>query len=170
MANVRTCNRPARRRRRAVTGAVLLVSVVMSAACSGDDDGAADLPSVTTTAAGGDLADVSGANPIDDSPFCRQVLELESGDEPPDRSEVIERYTEMSPDVPDEIRPEFDVVLEHLRQQEAGAAPADADADADPIVEESTRRFAAYIAQQCRGTDINPLPPPTQPLDEPDAA
>jgi hypothetical protein len=147
---------------------MVLASALALAACSGQDDGADDLPSVTTTAPGGDLADVAGANPIDDSPFCRQVLALENGDQPPERSEVIERYTEMSPDVPDEIRPEFDVVLEHLRQQEA-AGPADPDADPDPIVEESTRRFAAYIDQRCRGTDINPLPPPTQPLDDADA-
>jgi hypothetical protein len=167
MASVRTSNRPKPRRRRAATGAVVLVWVATSIACSGDDDSAGDPPSVTTTAPGGDLADASGANTIDDSPFCRQVLALETGDEPPERSEVIERYTEMSPDVPDEIRPEFDVVLEHLRQQEAAAAPADAEPDL--IVEESTRRFAAYIDQRCRGTDISPLPPPTQPLDDPEA-
>jgi hypothetical protein len=156
------------RRPRAVAGAVLAVSVVVFTSCSNDDGDAGDLPSATTVAPGGDLDDVTGANPIDDSPFCRQVLALETdGGDPPERSEVIERYTEMTPDVPDEIRPEFDVVLEHLRQQEAAGIPDEV--EPDPVVEESTLQFAAFIDQRCRGTDINPLPPPTQPLEDPDA-
>lgn len=143
-------------------GLMLCVVSIVLGGCSEDDRAGDDAPSVITAgAADGGPGDVSGAAPIDDSPFCRAMRALEDGDEPPTRREVIEAYIAIAPQVPAEIRPEFEVVLAHLQQQEATGATATG--STDPVVEESTLRLAGYVEIQCRGTAISPLPPPTQP-------
>lgn len=136
--------------------------LVPIAGCSGDDDAAtpddvAPLPGLPTAP--------PVSSPVDDSPFCRAMLDL-AADEPDsaDDSElgldgVLDVYLGVADEAPAEIRPDFDVVVDQLRTLVAGGEVVD-----QAGAEESAIVLSAYVELNCRGTSQSPLPPPTAPV------
>jgi len=143
-----------------------MVTLLSTAACSDDDvteeTEAPVLPVIPDEA--------PGVIPVDDSPFCRAMLDLGTveGDDLPGSGtatsldDLLAAYVDVQSEVPSEIRPDFDVVLERL------VAITSGDDVGDPQrAEESAIELSAYIERQCRGTSVSPLPPPTAPGDRP---
>lgn len=92
--------------------------------------------------------------PVDDSVFCRTLLSLDDDDQPPTREQLTAAYVDLADEVPLEIRPAFDLVLAGLVGDEV----------VDPeLVESATEALAEFVGARCRGTEQNPLPPPTAP-------
>ncbi len=153
-----------RRSRRSVTMAVVVVPLALSMAtpaCT-DDDGD-DVPTGPTRPlpiAADD--EVQPAVPVDDSPFCRTMLALDDTGDDPTLQELTEVYVDIADDVPAEIRPDFDVVLARLVALTSDDAAA-IDTIDEAAAEESLIELAAFIERRCRGTAMNPLPPPTVP-------
>jgi hypothetical protein len=158
-----------RRRWRPTTAIVVAACVI--GGCFGDDtaDEVADEPPIP--------AEPTIVTPVDDTPFCRVMLDLAttgnegvddlddaggSGGGASDLSldELVELYVDVADEVPAEIRPDFDVVLERLVAISGGGEVAD-----PARAEESAIELSAYIERRCRGTSISPLPPPTVPGD-----
>lgn len=153
--------------------AVLVAVVAGACTSSGDTEPPPAVSGVPTATA--------GTSPVDDSPFCRTLLALEDDPAPSTPDDLIATYRSLVDEVPGSIRPEFQTVLGHLESLRAGEEPAvvatppvtvspDLEFEdlgiADPV-EESARRLAEFVDQQCRNTAVSPLPPPTQPLPEP---
>lgn len=137
---------------------IALAAAPMLAACSGAGDDGERTDSTRPLPVSGD--DIEPEVPVDDSPFCRTMLEID--DEDLSLDEIVARYVDVTDDVPAEIRPHFDVVLERL------VAVTGDDDDAvealdEAAVEASRFELAAFIDRRCRGTVSNPLPPPTVP-------
>ena len=139
-----------------------MVTVLSTTACS-DDDVVEETEGPVLPA----IADETpGVIPVDDSPFCRAMLALntvEDDDLPGSGTatsldDLLAAYVDVQPEVPSEIRPDFDVVVERLVAITAGEEVADPER-----AEESAMELAAYIERQCRGTSVSPLPPPTVP-------
>lgn len=148
--------------------AVILVAGAVTLGCSGDDSGSSD--PADDDQLGPLPVDDTVVDAVDDSPFCQAMLEIGTvegdglvRDDDPDSAtsdldDLVALYVDVASDVPAEIRPDFDVVLERL------VAAANGEEVADPErAEESAIELAAFIERQCRGTSINPLPPPTVP-------
>jgi hypothetical protein len=131
------------------------VLIVLAGACSDDDasTGSEAVPPPEVP------AEPTVVNPADDTPFCRTMLEADAVEGSID--DIVTLYVDVSDDVPAEIRPDFDVVLERLVAISGGNEVA------DPVqAEESAIELAAYIERRCRGTSVSPLPPPTAPHGE----
>lgn len=160
----------------ATVATTALVLTGLSSACSGSDDDATDPTSP--------LPDVDTDTPLvpvrDASPFCQAMLDVTADAPDPDASDgsveqrraLLDVYTDVADDVPDEIRPEYDVMVRHLRGlvgDGAGDDGGDVEEGADAqvldleIVEDAAIEFATYVETRCRGTSISPLPPPTSP-------
>ncbi|MEX2625281.1 MAG: hypothetical protein WD225_00250 [Ilumatobacteraceae bacterium] len=143
--------------RRVVPALALAATSVLAAACSGSGDDATPDSTRALPVSGDDVEPVVA---VDDSPFCRTMLGIDDDDMSLD--EIVASYVDVTDDVPDEIRPDFDVVLERLVAV-TGDDDAAADTLADEVVEASRFELAAFIDRRCRGTVSNPLPPPTVP-------
>lgn len=136
---------------------VTALVLVTTAACS---DQGADQGAVTTTPRPLPVGEVELAPivPVDDSPFCRTMLSLDDDEDPPSLATLTAAYVDLLDDVPAAIRAEFEIVLAGL--------VAEADAPGAPTAlerEEATESLAEFVAMRCRGTQVNPLPPPTAP-------
>lgn len=156
-----------------VTAALATTAALALVSCTGDD-GDATPPEPTRPLPVSADDELAPAHPVDDSPFCRTMLALDdpgdgSGDGPdagagPSLDEVVAAYVDVAGEVPAEIRPDFDVVLARLVAIAEGDDAA-IDAIDHDAAEESLIELAEFIERRCRGTVINPLPPPTVPDD-----
>lgn len=135
----------------------LLVVSSVSAGCSASDEATTTtdepVPGVPDELAGAPAEDL-----VDDSPFCRTMLEVGADDAGGTLDDLIAVYADLRPDVPERIRPQFDIVLERMVSRASGADVAD-----PALAEEAAIELSAFIEAQCRGTAMNPLPPPTVP-------
>lgn len=133
---------------------VAVATALTVAACS--DEGADQGGTTTSTRPlPVEESDLVPIVPVDDSPFCRTLLALDDDDRPPTLEELTSAYVEMVDEVPPEIRIEFDLVLGGLTAVDGGPDPA--------LVEAATEALAEFVGARCRGTEMNPLPPPTVP-------
>jgi hypothetical protein len=135
----------------------LAVVIALASGCSDDD--ATDDANVDAQSASREVpTEPTVSTPVDDTPFCRAMLEVDASQGA--LGDIIPIYVDVSDEVPSEIRPDFDVVLERMIAISRGEEVA------DPVrAEESAIELAGYIERRCRGTSVNPLPPPTAPHD-----
>lgn len=155
-----------------VLGVAMLVIAAAGAGCSSDDfEPESDAPALPEVPVDGVLPEM-----VDDSPFCRAMLAVGTvdgdglardtpGDGPGDSpasdaslDDLVALFVDVADEAPAEIRPDFDVVLERLVTVAAGGEVTDPDR-----ADESANELATFIELHCRGTAMNPLPPPTSP-------
>lgn len=153
---------------------VVLGSLVVSA-CSAEDTAAPSEP--TTPLPVSFDEELVPAVPVDDSPFCRTMRELDeagereasagagsgAGSDGPTRERLVAAYVDIAEEVPAEIRPAFDVVLARLVALTGDRVDATDDPIDEAVAEEALVELAEFVERRCRGTVTNPLPPPTVP-------
>lgn len=171
------------RPRRRALNAVCVLAILTGCSGAGDEtsDETSDVP---------DTPEVTVSPPASRlTPFCQAMIELSDQLEtdPPDdaTSLIIETYEAILDDVPEEIEPDFLVVLADLQagipaaEQSAGSEDApdttgpagdsveDFDAEGRvPTGDDSAERLSGYIDLACRDNVNNPGPPATEPLDD----
>jgi hypothetical protein len=167
------------------------VLVLLAAACSSDGE----TPSGSTFAESGPARSVA-VPPERSTPFCEAIADLDqqlnAADADADTSQmIIDAYSAIVDDVPDEIRNDFLSVLAALQADPSGVTVTQAatpdtavtrpPASAAPVSattvedfeegylpdEDASSRLNAYIQFACRDSQNNPGPADTEPLPPP---
>jgi hypothetical protein len=133
--------------------ALMMLSALALGACTSDDDD----PTATTSGSGGPTT--TGA-PLVTSPFCTEMLRLE--EEAATAADLATAYRGLLPDVPEEILPEFEVLIARV-----DAALGDGEPPDPTVADESAFRVAAFVDLECRVTAQSPLPPPVESVARP---
>lgn len=130
----------------------MMLSALVLAACTSDDDE----PTAATSGAGGP-ATISA--PLVTSAFCTEMLRLE---EAATAADLATAYRALLPEVPEEILPEFEVLIARV-----DAALGEGDPPDPTVADESAFRVAAFVDLECRVTAQSPLPAPVESVDRP---
>jgi hypothetical protein len=152
---------------------------VLLAGCSSDDDAAPG-----TTLDDSESLQTVAIPPERMSPFCEAIRDLQdrldAADPDDDTGQmIIDTYSSIVDDVPDEIRDDFLSVLAALQADPSGEATTTTRASTLPesttvtTVEDfeegytpddsAALRLNAYLTTTCKATQNNPGPSPTQP-------